>query len=371
MDLQPGTQATGKIKAMPIPDSPAGRISYGVVVTVLPMICFSFIRLFEPDWQSGRLSDYVALFLSPEASWVFFPLIAFSSIALICLLANPERYPGIFVIRLGVYTGAVLALQYTLLVLALFPELDVLKVLIPIWVSPLVAIPAYRFLVKRLRSRTVNAILIGLVALLYLWAVVPSLDLRGWGALLDPPYFLAGIAAAGAPFWSLLIMGALAVHLLQYYETGLTLRRGLGLLAWLSGFVLVWRIAVLRTLELYADLPTSPPDCYVATAAARGHPRFVGSRAVRLENGRCLRVNAQLQHLKSAELALLAVAPRLHARLRRIYDAVGGMLARLLAHPLPADAAYLLLKPFEWIAMFMLGMIVPEINSISRKLYIK
>ena len=38
-----------------------------------------------------------------------------------------------------------------------------------------------------------------------------------------------------------------------------------------------WRMSLLVVFEEYAKLPTSPPpsDCYVATAAARGHRRWV------------------------------------------------------------------------------------------------
>lgn len=35
--------------------------------------------------------------------------------------------------------------------------------------------------------------------------------------------------------------------------------------------------------------------------------------------------------------------------MRRVYDYIGPRLARRLVHPLLADAAYLLLKPFEWL----------------------
>lgn len=183
------------------------------------------------------------------------------------------------------------------------------------------------------------------------------------------PFFLIGAAAASAPFWSLLIMGVTGFRLLKHYETGFTLLRGVGILAWLGGFAAAWSVAIIRMFQLYAELPPQPPDCYIATAAANGHARFVGSREVALANGARMRVNVQLQRLKCAELALKAISPRLHAMLRKLYDALGRPLAKRMTNPFVADAAYLLLKPFEWISIFVLRLIVPEINILARKMY--
>jgi hypothetical protein len=124
--------------------------------------------------------------------------------------------------------------------------------------------------------------------------------------------------------------------------------------------------------ELYAALPAQPPpDCYIATAAARGHPRFVHSQVVIFTEGKSMRVNRQLQILKCAELALLAVNPRLHKLLRQIYDVVGKALARKIQNPFLADMAYLLCKPWEWCAVLVLKRITPDFELIARSMYAK
>jgi len=173
-----------------------------------------------------------------------------------------------------------------------------------------------------------------------------------------------GIVASG-PFWSFLIAIRASAWLLEYHETNLTLPRGLGIVAWLAAYLAAWRYDILKMHELYAQLPPVPPDCYIATAAAHGHANFVGSKTVQLANGNSMQVNPQLQIFKSAELALLAVAPRVHKPLRKTYDLIGKPLARMIRYPLLADAAYLSLKPFEWLARFALKMIVPEFKSTS------
>ena len=82
-----------------------------------------------------------------------------------------------------------------------------------------------------------------------------------------------------------------------------------------------------------------------------------------------MRINKQLQLLKCAELALLAIQPRLHKRLRKIYDLAGKLLASKIQNPFMADMAYLLLKPFEWLAEALLKIGIPEIDFISEMLY--
>jgi hypothetical protein len=65
----------------------------------------------------------------------------------------------------------------------------------------------------------------------------------------------------------------------------------------------------------------------------------------------------------------MTVQPRLHGILRRGYDLMGRFLAKKLQNPYLADCAYLLLKPAEWLARWLLRLIVPEIDSIARKMY--
>ncbi|HEX5837153.1 MAG TPA: DUF6688 family protein, partial [Anaerolineales bacterium] len=184
-----------------------------------------------------------------------------------------------------------------------------------------------------------------------------------------PFVVLIGLTMA-APFWSFLLALRASIWLIKNHETRFNLTHRLGLTAWLATYVIAWRYNILKMYELYAALPpTPPPDCYIATAAARGHPRVVRSRTVRRADGSTTQVNAQLQRLKCAELALLAVAPCVHSRVRRIYDQAGKDLAHCIQGPYLADLAYLLLIPWEGLAQWVLKLLIPEIDSISRKIY--
>src|SRR5262249_24674408 len=102
---------------------------------------------------------------------------------------------------------------------------------------------------------------------------------------------------------------------------------------------------------VYSKLPlTAPQNCYVATAAARGHQSIVRSTRVMASDGSWFMVNDQLRRLKAAELIIEGLFPKLHRLMRSLYDQLGPPLARqMIGRPLLADAAYLLLKPAEWL----------------------
>jgi hypothetical protein len=364
MENIPSAIEVPETKPLPIPQSIRLRFLYALAVTVLPILCFISIDILKPDWQSGKFSDYVALFLSPKAAWIFFPLIAYSSISLLILLLSPKRYVEFSWTRFGIYTGTFIALQFTILTFLVL--LDEFFIVLAAWVIPFVVIPIYHWLVNKWGARKINIIISGLLFIGILFQVMRYLDS---GNAFTPVFFLLGWMLISAPFWSLLIMGQTSLHLLKNYETKLTFAHGIGSVIWLVAFIEAWRFGILKTLELYAALPANPPNCYIATAAARGHARIVGSREVILANGQSMRVNAQLQRLKCGELALLETFPYMHKTLRIIYDVVGKKLARRMQNPFLADVAYIFLKPFEWITILALQLFAPQAIKISNKLY--
>jgi hypothetical protein len=140
-----------------------------------------------------------------------------------------------------------------------------------------------------------------------------------------------------------------------------TLAQLMGVVTWFGGYCAAWRVAYLIVLEEYAKLPAKAPQrCYLCTAAARGHRRWVRSEEfIAADGGKC-RVNDQLRCFKAFELLLLAGSPRLHRLCRRVYDAVGPAMARAIMYPLFADIAYAALKPLEWFCRAMLFTVVRD-----------
>ena len=353
----PGEEAS---VSTPFPNTWWGRASYVLFLVVLPAFSFFSIELLKPDWQTGKLSDYAILFLFPEASLLFFPLLAYSIVCYLLLLFQPTRFARSFVVRLGIYVGALLALQYSILVMIAGGSAAFVMVLT--WIFPLIYSILYNKAIARWTAQKVNRFLF-ILALGVL--LLGSLVTRGSVAFL----VLIGLIMA-APFWSLLLSLLAANWLIKNYETRFTFSRAFGLTTWLAAYAAAWRFDILKMYKLYAALPPQPPpDCYIATAAAQGHPQLVGSWLVRRTNGETMRVNKQLQILKCAELALLAVKPGAHKMFRRVYDIIGKSLAKRMQNRLLADVAYLLLKPCDWLARLLLRRLVPEIDSISKKLY--
>ena len=99
--------------------------------------------------------------------------------------------------------------------------------------------------------------------------------------------------------------------------------------------------------NLYLGLADEPPEeCFVVTAATRGHPRWVGTWYDEREQ-RWL--NRQLLTFWKFEDRLRASIPGFHRCLRRVYNRVGPFIARRIVYRWQADCVYALLKPLEWL----------------------
>jgi hypothetical protein len=291
-------------------------------------------------------------------------LLVYSVISYILLLMDTDRFVGSFVVRFGIYTGAFLALQYSILTMftvVVSPTSFLLVILL--YFAPIIISRTYRWLTSKFNAELVvyAALAIGLVIL---FASMFALDNPAL-----PFIFLISSLGVAAPFWSFLIAGQAMLWLIKNHEGKFTFLRGLGLIAWIASYAYALRFNILKMYELYAALPPQPPDCYIATAAAKGHPRFVHSSAVELKSGKHLRINRQLQRLKCVELTLMVLSPGVHGFVRRVYDVVGRKLAGRIANPYLADIAYLLLIPAEWVLFFALRLFVPEAEAISKKIY--
>jgi hypothetical protein len=367
MELETSSNQTGEKEALlslPLPKAWWGRVIYALYITVMPALAFWGTDVLKPEWQSGEFSDYLALLLTPEASLVFLFLLAYSIICYLLLLIAPTRFSQVFFIRFGIYTGVLLAFQYSILAgLFLIKDSSVsLFALSLLWIFPVIYWMVYRWAAARWTARNINKVLLGLVPVLLLIGILI--------AQMDALLIALAIPTIAAPFWSLLLSFRAALWLFKNYDSQPTFVRSLGIATWFVSYVAAWRFDILKMYELYAALPKEPPDCYIATAAAHGHPRFVQAWTAQRADGKTMQVNRQLQRLKCAELALMTVHPRLHGLLRHIYDVVGKYLASKIHNPFLADTAYLLLKPWEWSARLVLKTIVPEMDTISNQMYI-
>jgi len=123
----------------------------------------------------------------------------------------------------------------------------------------------------------------------------------------------------------------------------------------LVGSLPFWLASWLWSHNLYASLPAKPPsDCFIVTAAARGHAKFVGPHFEIERKGRRLLANQQLVIFWQFENLWQARSPRIHAMFRIIYNCIGPVVARLISSPWLADLTFIVLKPLEWLVRLCL-----------------
>jgi hypothetical protein len=337
---------------------------------IVPIVSFYLASDNGPDaptWQNGQPSAYANIMLGNTGSAIFYPFLAYSMLCMLLLLVSPRRFARVFIVRLGIYTGVVLALQYTILLgMAvddnLFHGAIATGVLLPLginWVYPKIT--------TGLGTRRTWAAIIGVVAFFLLIALFAGGNL--YLSIIPTVAFIA-ILGSG-PLWCLILSVLVSLRLLRDYGLAQKHHIGhfLGISAWLIAYIEAWPVAISRTLELYATLPTSAPDCYIATAAARGHPRIVKSELLVTGSGRTVWLNAQVRTLKAAELALVTVFPGGHRVVRALYDRFGPPLACMIMHPLLADMAYMSLKPIEWGARAAMRLFAPHLEDAVHRLY--
>lgn len=337
---------------------------------VLPFFCFLIGYPEGPDWQSGSIAAYAQLLLSHKPSIPLYPFLLYNMTSMTLVVLDPRRFGRNPLVRFGIYTGAPLAVGYWVVFqIAMGMVVDeapwaiafgvpwrvfwsLLAVLVPVGLFLLL-----RFLVRKLDMIDAWTLSIALVACLFGLAGPLAVFVC---LVCATPWAVASYAAM-----SILLFRDGGAERLRF-----TLAQLMGVVAWAAAWLGAWRGSFLWMLHEYSKLPTSPPDdCYVSTAAARGHRRLVGSEEQVSCCGKVLLVNAQMRHLKAAELLLASVSPRMHRACRWVYDRIGPVLASALVYPVLADAAYLGLKPAEWFARGVLALVLLGQGHVIGGLY--
>lgn len=318
---------------------------------IVPLVCFVLGYPEKPDWQSGSASAFAELYLSHKGSMPFYPLLMYNMASMALLVFNPRRFIDKFWVRFGVYSGTIVALGFWVLFALANNGHSSTPNSAPfcfiVFVSPLgVGIPwaiIYGFYVA---------------AKNYDWGKWLAMIAIVLGLLASP--FLCILALLFSTPWAVASYLAMTGLIFTYRNKEVfqfSLAQLLGFVTWFGSYCAAWRMAYLLVLEEYAKLPTVEPErCYFCSATARGHRRWVKGEDYLAADGRIFLVNDQLRRFKAFEILLVAICPKWHRCCRSIYDCVGPIMAKTLIHPLLADAAYVALKPLEWLcraAMFL------------------
>jgi hypothetical protein len=182
------------------------------------------------------------------------------------------------------------------------------------------------------------------------------------GAIIASICFVFGVVCIGseadAPkFWLLVPFYVAAWYSVRAVQLIRAARFGfLTYLISLVGSLPFWLVSWYWSRSLFAALPDkAPSDCFIVTAAGRGHAKFVGPHFEVERKGRRRLANQQLLTFWQFENFWRAQFPRGHARFRKIYNHVGPIVARRISSPWPADLAFIALKPLEWLATLCLA----------------
>jgi hypothetical protein len=135
--------------------------------------------------------------------------------------------------------------------------------------------------------------------------------------------------------------------------------------AYFLGSLPFWIGGLMWSRRIFATLPNNPPECFVVTAASRGHHNFVGPFAETIHRGQRRQANHQLITFWNFEQLWRELSPLTHRWLRHIYNRVGPAVARRITSPWMADVVYLALKPAEWTARSLGYLAMLRIRSLK------
>lgn len=97
-----------------------------------------------------------------------------------------------------------------------------------------------------------------------------------------------------------------------------------------------------------------PNGHYLCTVAARGHKKVVKPIRIGNRHGKPIVINRQLCIANAFEQLIQEKFPTFHRIIRKIYDEVGYPISKHINSKYSADLVYFLMKPLEWIFIFIL-----------------
>lgn len=349
------------------------RTKLALTAIVYPVLCLANVIAggtpsIDPLWQSDTPDVYVTLLLSSPTFLMFLPFIAYSIIGMAVWCLRPAT-SKLFAIRFALYTGVVVTGMFSCLLAYITLFIGPIAALITIgatalltWLAPMIVKKAKRFSILGLLVTTTA------VAILLVIAInVP--EFGGW--LIGIPFIGYFCAIASAPFVAFLsfFRASVAAAYLNSMLGDQQQRKltSIGVIVvWIGTFFMNWKLAIDLMMEEYSKLPLQDPsNCFVCSAAAHGHRRFV---AAQLQSG--ILVNRQMQRLKLLEFALQFLLPNCHRWIRIVYNRIGPPIAKLCrVNHWTADAVYVGLKPVEYAAIGLqkyLGVTNDKLDQVYR-----
>lgn len=349
------------------------RFRFAVTGIVLPaialLLCTEDSPLPTSPWQSGEVKDYVSRLLTWPGYAAFLPMLIYSMVSL-SLFVFRERSLRMLPVRIGLYGGAVLAIQFLVIVMLvgggaftlMFGGITWIALLVTGYPMVLAIQRSKRFTIRFLMTLTaISAIVLVTLQWLVASGKLDS-DFAGYfllAAVGCPPLACVTYCRSAWLAWNWREYEALESH---GANRAYTMPSVIG---WLFAYAGAWTVSIEIMLREYAKLPIQNPQCYVCSAAAGGHRVVVRSSPVGPQH---VPINQQVRRIKALEFAIAVIAPSFHCGLRRAYDRVGPTLAKPCRRSkLVADLTYFSLLPVEAVAVIatrILGVRSDLINAM-------
>lgn len=124
-------------------------------------------------------------------------------------------------------------------------------------------------------------------------------------------------------------------------------------------------LAFTKTSDWILSGEISPPPVaydthYLCTVSLRGHKKLVKPIRYGIRRGEKIVVNRQLCVANAFEQLIQERSPRFHRAVRNFYDAYGYPISKHINSAWSADVVYLLMKPLEWVFLFVLYLCDPR-----------
>ena len=294
------------------------RIGLGIYGIVLPIIFLgiaAFADLSAEKWQSGMWADKLTYALSSQCGWPVFPFLAFAMVCMGMVIRNETSAFSKAWVRFGIFSGTLVCGWYLFVfsVTAIGNPFSLFFLLIAavVWFIFVHGFVSLLQSISKLHDLLPLITTISVIAILVL-AIAVTGSPEGVLIVLFLPCVLLFLLATPLAFVSYL---GISIRILKLREPSrrFTLLQLMGWVTWFSAFASALRMTIKRSLVEYSQLPLVAPyqDCYVATAASKGHPSIVGSQSLSTTDQPMV-VNQQLAIFKAAELTLRAVSPQAH-----------------------------------------------------------
>ncbi len=372
----PQPNFSSKVASLISTSNTIGNFIFLIISPSILLILFYFLKLTQAEWQDGKLSTYFDIFVTQGSILFFSPLFFYSLVSAYLLLTDFKKYSKLFRVRLGIYSGLVLAATYHFLGNYALFGLSSRFLFVTLLGVPLffmffcIIFVTFQKLAKLAHISNIQFYFLSLLLLIAsgFLAFPPGMA----NPLADRSREILGMLFVG---WIICTPGVAAIFAFRLCQAVWqshnhdNSKRTLWSLGVLSTYVASISLSVQKTLELYNALPKTQPGCYIATASTYGHQSFVNSSHIHNLEDKTL-TTTSLQRAKYFEISMSVVAPSLHASLRRVYNFFGPSFASFIKDsPWLCDLAHILLKPIDWISTIFLHIFPNHVKHVA-KIYI-